>query len=451
MTDREVIIVDEAGGQTARALASSLEAAWAFMGSPAQARVVPALAQGARATFHAIFGTGLADGDLHASAVDRSALRRVGAVVVVGAPESAFASTLADVLAEHVIPVVVVAHRPRHAASLVEAGGIVMPPSVDPGVLAAMVFALVARQSAVDAMSSELHVLQAAQGGIRGEMERMHEEMQLASAVQREFLPRTLPRAPGLDFAVLFRPASYVSGDIYDVQALDSRHVGIFIADAVGHGVPAALLTMYLTRSLVTAEGFHHERRLLKPAETLTRLNHDLCARQQGTARFATAVYGLIDTVTREVTLAGAGHPPPLRIRGQEVDSIETDGPLLGVFAEAEFTEQRFTLEPGQALLLHTDGLEMAFPQIDPTTGRLRQQTKAYRDHLMRLARAAGLGSAEEPADLARLTRGLASLLDEQAGSLHAGDDVTVLAVAPTEANATTTRTARSDAVSKAA
>lgn len=451
MTEREVIIVDEAGGDAARALASALETSWRAMGSRAQARVVPALAEGARPTFHAIFGTGLADGDLHASALDRSALRRVGAVMILGAPESAFAASMADVLAEHVIPIVVVADRPRHTQALVETGAIVVPPGTDAGVLAAMVFALVARQSAVDAMSSELHVLQAAQGGIRGEMERMHEEMQLASAVQREFLPRTLPRAPGLDFAVLFRPASYVSGDIYDVQALDSRHVGFFIADAVGHGVPAALLTMYLTRSLVTAEGFHHERRLLKPAETLTRLNHDLCARQHDTARFATAVYGLIDTVTREVTLAGAGHPPPLRIRGPHVDSIETDGPLLGVFAEAEFTEQRFTLEPGQALLMHTDGLEMAFPEIDAQTGRLRQQTKAYRDHLTRLARAAGLGSAEEPADLARLTRGLASLLDEQAGSLHAGDDVTVLALAPTEANSTTTRNARGDAITKAA
>ena len=74
--------------------------------------------------------------------------------------------------------------------------------------------------------------------------DKLDEELRLAARIQCEFLPQEFPTMAGVGFDVLYRPAGYVSGDTYDVQQIDDRLVAFYVADAVGHGVPAALLTM---------------------------------------------------------------------------------------------------------------------------------------------------------------------------------------------------------------
>jgi sigma-B regulation protein RsbU (phosphoserine phosphatase) len=297
---------------------------------------------------------------------------------------------------------------------------------LNPAVLAGMLFTLAERQSAVESLSREVYLAQRCQGGIRMEIDRLHEEMHMAAAVQRELLPTQMPDVPGLDFGMIFRPVNYVSGDIYDVQRLDADHVGFFIADAVGHGVPAALLTMILTYSLAPTEGLSGEiQRIIEPGLVLKRLNDRLSNARAGSGRFATAVYGVINVVTRRVRIAGAGHPPPLLMRRGESRAIETEGPLLGVFPDAVFDQVEFTLEEGQTLLLYTDGLECAFPSDSAPRDRLHTATKRYLDHFRELV--AGEGDASPHTIMDELT----GRLDEQAGSLHQSDDVTALAISP--------------------
>jgi hypothetical protein len=103
-------------------------------------------------------------------------------------------------------------------------------------------------------LRAELSLSQRCSGGLEGEILRMHEELQLAAMIQRELLPRELPEVHGVTFGTLWRPANYVSGDIFDVCRLDEDHVGVFLTDAVGHGVPAALMTMVISRSLMMRE-----------------------------------------------------------------------------------------------------------------------------------------------------------------------------------------------------
>ncbi len=304
-------------------------------------------------------------------------------------------------------------------------GVIVMDRKSDPGVVAAALYALVERQATVDALKSELRTTRRFQGGLRGQMEKIHEELELAACVQREFLPKSLPTLGGIDFQVLFRPAGYVSGDIYDVQRLDEDHVGFFLADAVGHGVPAALMTMVLSRSLTTKVPNGSGYQVLEPGEVLSRLNREMVERHDESPRFATAVYGVINTRTREVRLAGAGHPPPLLIEGEKIERVETQGGLLGVFSEDCYDQSSFTLGAEQALVLYSDGFETAFPTPGADEYGRKVPTRHYLDHFVQMAR------RWRESDLASSFRHLAHELDEQAGSLHQIDDLTVMMVAP--------------------
>src|SRR5258706_15252928 len=113
---------------------------------------------------------------------------------------------------------------------------------------------LIAVQEELDALRDELNVLHRRDDTLSTYMTRIDEELRLAARLQQDFLPKTLPQVGPVHFHTLFRPAGYVSGDLYDVIRLDEKRAGFFIVDAVGHGVPAALLTMFLKRSLICKE-----------------------------------------------------------------------------------------------------------------------------------------------------------------------------------------------------
>lgn len=303
-------------------------------------------------------------------------------------------------------------------------GVMVMPMDTPPGVIAATLCALAERQPAVSGLLAELRIARRFQGGLRGEMDRINDEMQLAASVQRELLPRTLPCVPNVDFHVLFRPCGYVSGDIYDVQVLDEHHVGFFIADAVGHGVPAALMTMLLARSLSVREtgpggGF------FSPSEVLERLNMDLIQRHSDVPRFATAVYGVVDCRDRTVTIAGAGHPRPLRIRPTSIQTVETDGGLLGVFPEDRFDQVSFRLEADEMLVMFSDGFETAFPEPGLDDHGRKVPNRRFVESFERMA------TTWRERGAAAAVSGLAHSLDEQSGSLHQIDDLTLLTLVP--------------------
>jgi serine phosphatase RsbU (regulator of sigma subunit) len=191
--------------------------------------------------------------------------------------------------------------------------------------------------------------------------DNLDEEMKLASKLQQDFLPRRLPTVGDIRFAVLYRPASWVSGDIYDVTRLDETHVGFYVADAVGHGMPAALLTMFIKEAMQTKRISGHSYELIPPAEALAALNADLCRQRLSMCEFCTALYGIMDCTTGEFTMSRAGHPAPIHINPQGCrHALNLAGPLLGVLDDAEYDSQTFNLAPGERLVLYSDGLEDA-------------------------------------------------------------------------------------------
>ncbi|MEM9662535.1 MAG: PP2C family protein-serine/threonine phosphatase [Planctomycetota bacterium] len=303
-------------------------------------------------------------------------------------------------------------------------GGMIVCDAETPtATLAPMLHAIGVCASATAELRRELKIAQRTSGGVREEMSRMSQELSLASRIQQELVPKAMPKANGMDYGVLYRPAGYVSGDIYNIARLDDRRTAFFIADAVGHGVPAALLTMIISRALPmqSAGGA-----IISPSDALSAVNHELCGVSDGTPRFATAVYGVIDTETGLVRIANAGHPQPMRIAPERVAKVEAGGPLLGVFREASFDEETFTLEPGETLLLYSDGFETAFPDTDAMRqGRGVLPSDRYVEQLLRIGRTSRKNDETVVDALATLER----RLDEAHGSLHQVDDVTALAL----------------------
>lgn len=297
---------------------------------------------------------------------------------------------------------------------------VAQPINAPPASIAGMVFALAQRQGAVRVLEQNLKMAHSFQGETAAEIDRLHSELLLAARVQRDFLPKHMPAIDGLDCGVLFRPAGFVSGDTYDVSRLDEYHVGFFLADAMGHGVPAALMTLYIAGSLPRKEIDTGGYRIVPPAEALKRLNAELHQSIAGPARFVTAICGVIDTRTGLIDLACAGHPPPLRISRHGVRPVDVSGMLLGVVEDFDYQQATIRLDEDELLVLHSDGIEAAFsPRRMNDT---KQASQAYLAHLATMRRGQALESLHSAMEH------LSSTLDSQAGSFHQDDDLTILA-----------------------
>lgn len=194
---------------------------------------------------------------------------------------------------------------------------------------------------------------------LRRDAARLDEELRLARRLQMDFLPRTMPEVGRARFAARLYPAGWVAGDFYDVFRLDERHVGFYIADAIGHGVPAALLTIFVKHSLQTKRIGQTSYELIPPNEALAGLNAELISADLHQSPFISMIYAILETETGELVYGRAGHPPPLLLKGTEaVEELPSEGPLLGVFDDARFELARRRIEPGQRVLLYTDGAE---------------------------------------------------------------------------------------------
>jgi sigma-B regulation protein RsbU (phosphoserine phosphatase) len=186
------------------------------------------------------------------------------------------------------------------------------------------------------------------------------ERDRVLAALEDSLLPPLLPNVPGLEIAARYRPAddrSRVGGDFYDVfRAADDRWA-IVIGDVCGSGPEAAAITgvaRYTIRALATDHG---------PAATLARLNEILLG-QASDGRFLTAILAEVSTGPDGIalTLANAGHPGAVLLRDDGTTELldEGHGPLLGSFPGVGTVDERTTLDPGDAIVLYTDGVTEA-------------------------------------------------------------------------------------------
>jgi serine phosphatase RsbU (regulator of sigma subunit) len=201
-------------------------------------------------------------------------------------------------------------------------------------------------------------------------VDNLAEQLRMAGRVQRDFLPDQLPNCNELQWATIFLPAEWVSGDIYDVVRIDEQHIGFYVADAVGHAMPAALLTIFVKQALVMRETYESNYKIFSPAEVIKNLNVRLTSQKLSGYQFATCCYCLLNIKTMQLTFARAGHPYPVLIRpGKQPEQLESRGSLLGVFENADYIQQTVQLQSGDKLLLYSDGAEPFIGEFDDMTG----------------------------------------------------------------------------------
>jgi len=165
-------------------------------------------------------------------------------------------------------------------------------------------------------------------------------------------------------------PAEWVSGDIYDAVRLDEENVGFYIADAVGHSMPAALLTIFLKQAIVMRETDGSSYRIFSPSEVIDRLNKKMSQQKLSGCQFATGCYCILNTATMEMTFARAGHPYPVLLRkGDDPVQLHCRGSLLGIFENSEYEQETIKLQAGDKLILYSDGTEPFLGQVDEESG----------------------------------------------------------------------------------
>ncbi len=183
---------------------------------------------------------------------------------------------------------------------------------------------------------------------------RLKLEVEQIQEIQESLLPQQLPEIPGLEFAAHYLPSTEASGDYYDFLDLSSNHIGILVADVSGHGAASAVV-MAITRVLAQA----NLGQLLLAGGALSVLN-SLMARYIPGDQFVTAIYGIYNRLSQNLSYATAGHPPPILWRASDksvnILPIKPRFPLR-LFAQVEYETLQCPLGPGDSVIFYTDGL----------------------------------------------------------------------------------------------
>ncbi len=204
-------------------------------------------------------------------------------------------------------------------------------------------------------------VLREAREQLARQLLDINNELEMAREIQLSILPHDIPKIRGLAIAARYIPMSLVAGDFYDFVIVDEKRLGILVADVSGHGLPAALIASMLKVALA-AQSPH----AFDPARVLSGLNQTLCGNFRN--HFVTAAYAFVDTEKNSIRYAGAGHPPLLLWRESSMGASEVleNGLLLGLFPDAPYSVAEVYVEPGDKLVLYTDGiLETRSPSKD--------------------------------------------------------------------------------------
>jgi serine phosphatase RsbU (regulator of sigma subunit)/anti-sigma regulatory factor (Ser/Thr protein kinase) len=184
--------------------------------------------------------------------------------------------------------------------------------------------------------------------------ERIDQELHVAQLIQMQLLPKELPNLDNWHIAAYYKPARAVGGDFYDFIELPAGQVGIVVGDVTDKGVPAALV-MATVHSIMRAAA----PRLVSPGEVLKLVNDQLYP-EIPAHMFATCLYAVLDPASGRLLYANAGHNVPYIHTADGVGELRATGMPLGLMPNMTYEEKETVLQPGQEMLLHSDGLAEA-------------------------------------------------------------------------------------------
>jgi phosphoserine phosphatase RsbU/P len=196
------------------------------------------------------------------------------------------------------------------------------------------------------------------------EKERIERELELAAAIQREILPRSLPEIAGVELAAANLPTRQVGGDYYDFFPLSNGRLGFLVADVSGKGVPAALLV-----STVHAAVHLSIDEAKTIVELVERIDRHL-RRYAATRKFLTLFFGIIEPESGALRYVSAGHNPALLVSASgTLERLDSTGVPVGMLPHASWREETRTMQPGDLLAVYTDGLTEAVDGSDEEFG----------------------------------------------------------------------------------
>ncbi len=181
-------------------------------------------------------------------------------------------------------------------------------------------------------------------------MKQIEQELAIAAHIQSRMMPSGPPGLEGIDIAARSIPCGEVGGDFYDFLELPDERLGLVLGDVSGKGIPAALL-MATARTVLRVQG----QSLSRPAEVVERANHMLCE-ETAQSEFVTVFYALLDIQEGNLTYVNAGHNYPLLFRGDQVIPLESGGVPLGLFCDSSYREEVISVQPGDLLVMYSDG-----------------------------------------------------------------------------------------------
>ncbi len=215
--------------------------------------------------------------------------------------------------------------------------------------------------------------------------QRMKRDLDAGAKVQRALIPSAAPAIPGIECAWLYEPCSELGGDTLDLFALEDGKLGLYLLDVSGHGVPAALLSVTLSRVLsprgaglmlhdgngvaesagTAAPVRNGHAPALPPAIVAGRLNQRF-PMDPATRQYFTILYAILDVAGRELRYVAAGHPGPIHLRaGHPATSFDSTGLAIGWLPDTPFAEQTLPTAPGDRFYFYSDGVVEAQSAAD--------------------------------------------------------------------------------------
>ena len=197
---------------------------------------------------------------------------------------------------------------------------------------------------------------------------RMKRDLEAAAKIQQSSLPTVLPEVEGLRFAWAYRPCDELAGDSLNIFQLDDRHIGLYVLDVSGHGVPAALLSVTVNRaltlrpdgsSLITESTDDQPDSTMKAPAALARRLNRIFPMATDTLQYFTVLYGLVEVESRRFRFVGAGHPGPVHATGAADQTVvhESPGYPIGIVEDADYEEAVIEMRAGDRVYLYSDGI----------------------------------------------------------------------------------------------
>ena len=218
---------------------------------------------------------------------------------------------------------------------------------------------------------------------------KITDDLEYAANVQKSLLPNNLPEIEGVDICWEFHPCDQLGGDMINVMRLDETRYGIYILDVSGHGVPAALFSVSLSRVLSENRDILKSRIasppyyiVTPPKEVLESLNRQF-PMNLTTRQYFTIIYGILDLSRHTFQWSGAGHPLPILNHNNGANLLgDASGPPIGFFENPGYEENMLKLDRNHRVLFCSDGIIEATNQFDEqfTIDRIRQTLDSTRD-----------------------------------------------------------------------